>query len=62
MQPELQRAATKALQNGLIEYDRFTLFVTFNIHAIQEYIQKIATKSPEDMDNDIDIVFSSPLR
>lgn len=37
---------------GLIEYDRTTLFVTFNIHAIQEYIQKTATKSPEDMDND----------
>ena len=37
---------------GLIEYDRSTLFVTFNIHAIQEYIQKTATKAPEDMDND----------
>lgn len=37
---------------GLIEYDRTTLYVTFNIHAIQEYIQKTATKSPEDMDND----------
>ena len=37
---------------GLIEYDRSTLFVTFNIHAIQEHIQKTATKSPKDMDND----------
>ena len=37
---------------GLIEYDRSTLFVTFNIHAIQEHIQKTATKAPEDMDND----------
>ena len=37
---------------GLIEYDQSTLFVTFSIHAIQEYIQKTATKSPEDMDND----------
>ena len=37
---------------GLIEYDRTTLYVTFNIHAIQEYIQRTATKSPIDMDND----------
>jgi len=37
---------------GLVEYDRSTLYVTFNIHAIQEYIQKTATKQPEDMDND----------
>lgn len=37
---------------GLIEYDRSTLYVTFNIHAIQEHIQKTATKAPEDMDND----------
>ncbi len=37
---------------GLIEYDRTTLFITFNIHAIQEHIQKTATKAPIDMDND----------
>jgi len=37
---------------GLIEYDRSTLYVTFNIQAIQEYIQKTATKSPVDMDNE----------
>lgn len=37
---------------GLVEYDRTTFFVTFNIQSIQEYIKKTATKNPEDMNND----------
>ena len=37
---------------GLIEYDRSTLFVTFNIQSIQDYIRKISSKNPEDMNND----------
>lgn len=37
---------------GLIEYDQTTKFITFRIHAIQEYIKKTTTKRPEDMDND----------
>ena len=34
---------------GLIEYDRSTLFVTFNIQAIQDFIKKRVVKGPEDM-------------
>ena len=37
---------------GLIEYDRSTHFVTFNIASIKEYICKSATKKPEQMTND----------
>lgn len=37
---------------GLIEYDKSTLFVTFSIQSIQDYIQKIVDKNPEDMNND----------
>lgn len=37
---------------GLIEYDKSTLYVTFNLQSIQEYIRKIFAKRPEDMDND----------
>lgn len=37
---------------GLIEYDKSTLYVTFNIQSVQEYICKISTKSTEDMNND----------
>ena len=37
---------------GLIEYDRSTHFVTFNIASIREFICKYATKKPEQMTND----------
>lgn len=37
---------------GIIEYDRSTYFVTFNIQAIKEYIRKTIDKRPEDMNND----------
>ena len=37
---------------GLIEYDRNTHFVTFNIASIREFICKYATKKPEQMTND----------
>lgn len=37
---------------GLIEYDKATFFVTFNIQAIQEYIRKTSQKEPIDMNND----------
>ena len=37
---------------GIIEYDKKTRYVTFNITRIREYIQSIATKDPIDMNND----------
>lgn len=37
---------------GLIEYDKATFFVTFNIQAIQDYIRKMSQKAPSDMNND----------
>ena len=36
----------------LIDYDRSTLFVTFNIQSIQDFIKKSVDKHPEDMNND----------
>lgn len=37
---------------GLIEYDRTTNFVTFNIDSIKDFIRKNTTKRPEQMTND----------
>jgi len=37
---------------GLIEYDKSTSFITFNIKSIQDYICKTETKSPQDMTNE----------
>lgn len=37
---------------GLIDYDKSTFFVTFNIQLVQDYLQKESEKKPEDMNND----------
>lgn len=37
---------------GLIEYDRHTKYISFNIQSVQEYIKKTSNKKPEDMNND----------
>ncbi|RPF47328.1 hypothetical protein EDD70_0098 [Hydrogenoanaerobacterium saccharovorans] len=37
---------------GLIEYDRTTFYVTFNIESIRDYIKKYDEKDPLDMSND----------
>ena len=37
---------------GLIEYDRTTCYVTFNIESIRDYINKYNEKDPMDMTND----------
>ena len=37
---------------GLIEYDRTTCYVTFNIESIRDYIKKYDEKDPLDMSND----------
>lgn len=37
---------------GLIEYDYTTRYVSFRIHSIKDYLNKIGTKDPMDMTND----------
>lgn len=37
---------------GLIEYDRTTSHITFNIRSLQDYIVATTNKRPEDMNND----------
>ena len=37
---------------GIIEFDRSTNFITFNIKKVQEFLQNTEQKSPADMNND----------
>jgi len=37
---------------GIIEHDRTTNYIAFNIKKLQEYLQKTERKSPSDMDNE----------
>jgi hypothetical protein len=46
------RSIDHLVKYGLIDYDKTSDFISFRIHALQNYIKETEEKRPEDMDND----------